>query len=218
LIFVGPQLPPGGAARWLSFDEVVWNGPPSVVSKVVLKRTYFDLETFFRTQLGIPDSPSRILLDELILLTRSESGSSISDEDHWHISRILKDISDIIAQNGRDETTNPPWISELVAYRIFPVRLASTRELQLRKLDEKKFYIPDRSGLLFGMFGSQVDMLELEKKISFSRIQPLLDNIQEIGSHYLDVAVSRTFSCVGERVRDIETQECYRMRASLISR
>ncbi|KAJ6593332.1 hypothetical protein B0H19DRAFT_1246120 [Mycena capillaripes] len=197
LIFV-PS--PGGEARWVSRSNVrvAWNGPPSVVTKFVLKHC-----------------PNDILLQELIALTRSSS--VVSHEDHKRVSYILKDISQIIAQSARDKTPNAPWISQLVAHRIFPVRLASTKELQLRRLDEK-FYIPDKRRLFFEMFGSQVDMLELHEEVKSHAIQPLLDAIPQIGLHDLDKAVSRASSWSNELVQDIETQENYLMRVPLIER
>jgi hypothetical protein len=186
-----------------------------MVSKVVLKRTYPEFQTFFRTQLAISDCPSDILLRELIALTRS--GPVISDEDHKRASHILRDISDVIMDSARRGVSKPPWISQLVAHRIFPVRVANTKKLHLRKLDEK-FYLPDRSRLFFEMFGNRVDMLELDEEVPFYTIQPLLDDIHQIGSHYLNGAVSRTSSSVGDRVQDVETQENYLTRAPLIAR
>ncbi|KAJ7655660.1 hypothetical protein DFH06DRAFT_1046179 [Mycena polygramma] len=211
LIFV--EATSGEEERWLSISDVVWSGPPSMVSKLALKRTYPGLENFFRIHLAIPDSPDDILMKELVAMT----GSVISDEDHKRVSHILRDISDIIAQRANDKVPNPPWISELATHRIFPVRLAASKELRLRKLDEK-FYIPDNSRLFFDMFGSRLDMLELDKKVSVSAIKSLLDFHQQLHSHYLDVAVSREPSPVSEGVPDVESQEGFLARIPFVER
>ncbi|KAJ7655665.1 hypothetical protein DFH06DRAFT_1132757 [Mycena polygramma] len=213
LIFVESSC--RGAARWLSRSDVVWNGPPSMVFKLVLKRIYPELHKFFRIQLEITDSPDDILLQELVAV--ASSGSAISKEDHKRVSHILKDIGHIIAQNVRDKVVIPPWISKLAAHRIFPVRLADSQELQLRKLDEK-FYISDKSKLFFDMFGSRLDMLELDKTVPSYTIQPLLDCLHRPDLLYLDVAVARTFSIRGEGIHDSETQEDFLERIPLIKR
>ncbi|KAJ6491690.1 hypothetical protein C8R47DRAFT_976213, partial [Mycena vitilis] len=215
LIFV--ESSSAGAARWLSRSDVVWNGPPSMVFKLVLKRIYPELHKFFRTQLQIADSPDDILLQELVSMT--SSGSAVSEEDHERVSHILKDIGHDIAQNVRDKVVNPPWISELAVHRIFPVRLAGSQELQFRKLNEK-FYIPDKSRRFSNMFGSRLDMLELDKKVPLYVIQPLLrlDCLQETCARYLDIAVARALYRSGEGVHDSETQEELLMRVPLIGR
>ncbi|KAJ7725654.1 hypothetical protein DFH07DRAFT_931477 [Mycena maculata] len=221
LIFVPPQSP-SGQGEWISRSNVVWSGgPPSMLSKVDLKRFYPELTTFFRHQLRIPPCPKDILFQELIALISScdSTGYVISNEVHRRVSHILEDISMIISQNALAKILNPPWISDLALHRIFPVRLAGTKQLKLRSLDEE-FYLPDTSGKFFSMFGTRVDMVELEEKFSLRRIRSLLetDHFRRVQSHYLDEAVSCQSACLGDRVPDIEIQEDYLMRANLIQR
>ncbi|KAJ7125259.1 hypothetical protein C8R44DRAFT_980460 [Mycena epipterygia] len=212
-----PKLPSVVESQWLSSFGVVWNGPPSMVSKLALRRFHPTLQNFFHHQLQIPDCPGDILFQELVAL--STSSATMSREEHNHVSQILQDISKMIAQRTRDKIPIPPWISKLVAHRIFPVRLASTRELQLRKLDET-FYVPDRSGKFFEMFGRRVDMLELDNEIPLFDIRPLLqtDVFRRIESRSLDIAVSFKSSSTGLHDLDIEIQEDYLMRAHLYTR
>ncbi|KAJ7503102.1 hypothetical protein B0H11DRAFT_1987795 [Mycena galericulata] len=219
LIFVPPSLPstPG---KWISKSDVVWGGPPSLHSKVDLKRSYPQLAGLFRTHLKIPDCPNDMLFHELVALatSSSRSGYAISTEDHRRVSHILDDIGRLIAQNLRSKTAPPSWVSKLLAHQIFPVRVAKGG-LQLRKLGEN-FYIPDKGGKLFEMFKGRVDMLELDEDTPFSPIRVLLqtDYFRQLQSRYLDVAVSCEYSSVGERVADTEIQEDYLMRAPLVQR
>ncbi|KAJ7032739.1 hypothetical protein C8F04DRAFT_645308 [Mycena alexandri] len=215
LIFIPSERPTEEAGRWLAISTVVWGGPPSMISKVDLQRSYPQLSTFFRTQLCILDCPNDILLQELIALTRT--GSVISVDAHEHLSHILEDISRVIYQSVVAKADNPAWISQLTSHRIFPVRVASTNALELRRLEEK-FYIPDENGFFFGIFRDEVDVLELHEKVPLYSIRELLQNIRQLGSRYLDVAVSCTSSPIGKPIEDIKIQQSYLLRAPLVER
>jgi hypothetical protein len=186
-------------------------------SKLDLKRVYPELHNFFCSQLRIQVPPNDILYQELVAICRS--APAISSEDHEHLCHILEDISDIVRPRFREKTVVPPWISKLVIHPIFPVRVAGTNGLQLRKLNQS-FYIPDISGMILEMFGTRVDVLELIKDTPLSSIGPLLKTnfFSDIESRYLDFAVACKPASVGERIPDIEIQEDFLRRADLIQR
>ncbi|KAJ7188854.1 hypothetical protein C8R46DRAFT_1055959 [Mycena filopes] len=198
LIFIPPGPLAERPGQWLPSSSVVWGGPPSMASR-----------------LRIPECPHDILLHEAIALTRT--GPGLSADGHERLSRVLQDISSIISQSAAQRRANPAWISQLTSHPIFPVRVAGSRALVLRKLEEK-FYIPDKGGVLFKIFGNEIDMLEPHTEVSWHGIHALLKSIPQLGLCYLDAAVSCTSSPGGRSVQDPEIQEHYLLRAPLIER
>lgn len=184
-------------------------------SRANLRHHYPRLATFFCSQLGIDSAPDSILLEDIIELT--STAPIISAGDHKDLSCILQDIGRIIDQSVKEHKPNPTWISKLTSHPLFPIRVASTKELELRALEEE-FYIRDENGFFFDIFRDEVDILELHSSVSSKQVQVFLRSIRELGTRYLDAAVTCSFSAAGERVEDSHVQENYLIRAPLIGR
>ena len=185
-----------------------------MTSKIAIKTIYPSLEKFFRTQLKVPSAGPDILAQELKSLGKQWKGTVIPALVKEQIYAILSNIAQVILADPRHI---PEWFTNLSDEDIFPVASLSKGLLLYGRGDH--FYIPDRSGKLLEMFGSQVPVLAPSDLTPFHRIQPILDSpCFSPQMQQLEGAVKQHSNTDGVRCLDVEATRKYTDRAKYIER
>jgi hypothetical protein len=158
--------------QWIAISDTVWNGPPSMTSKVSVKTLFPSLQKLFHTQLKIPTASPVILASELEALAVQWKGQTIPETVVERVSAILVDIGDTLSDDP--SALSPGLLHKLSSKGIFPVQCPSNGSI-LRAPDED-FYVPDPSGFFLEKFRSQVPFLSLSESTSLRRVQPFLQS------------------------------------------
>ncbi|KAF7978389.1 hypothetical protein HWV62_779 [Athelia sp. TMB] len=200
--------------KWFSLAETVWTGPPSMISKPVLKVAYPSLEKLFRLQLCLSSANSNILADEITLLAKKWRGKIIPVTVCDQVLSILHNIGQAITSHPLRE---PEWLASLVDESIFPVSVPSKGLVLCSRKDH--FYVPDRSGEFRDLFGSSVPLLSPSSVTPIQHIMPVLDCLI-FSSHmkYLESSVTVQSTISGDRALDCALTEKYQGRFSYIER
>lgn len=192
--------------------DVYWDGPPSMRSKAVIKRSYLHLGNFFFNKLGIVRAPSFALVDELHMIVARYRGGPVPSEGWEHVAEILADISDTV----REMPSIPGSFKVLAEIAAFPVRVPA-EGIALRPIDE--LYVPDRASKYANVFRERVALLDLPDSVPMTRIRPLLESdILKDRIRYLDPHVTERPQPQGKQVLDSDATQLYSSRVDYIAR
>lgn len=221
LIYVPPSHRIGQSqGRWVSSQEVFWDGPRSVISKTILEyiEVYRPLQKLFAQQLQIPPPPIDILWQELREISKKIGGDPLDPDNHRIVFAILKDIDDVI--DIKRKSINEPsfsWLTQLQNSPIFP---ATSPVGDLRLYDASKVYNPLGGKHLVDLFLGRVPILEAprDERLGVSRLGTLLSS--HVCSHMkvLCEEVHKEVIPSGTRMVDASSSERYLLRWPSVQR
>jgi hypothetical protein len=152
---------------------------------------------------------------ELKALSTKWKGLVISPAVNEHVSALLRDISDLIAESKPYEPS-PEWLRPLARDAIFPVEVPK-KGLILRACNDH-FYVPDRSGRYRAVFGRDIPLLSLGAPVTLHEIKPILDSSYFGSCIRLEQAVKRVALPNGPRDEDVSIRDKYASRYEFLER
>jgi len=210
LIFVSAK----DEKKWIHKSDAVWTKPPSMKSKVALKKFHPAFRKLFRFQLDVPIAGPEALTDELLTCCENWKGQNIPEDIKSDIFAMLHDVSHLVREGlpGSNEC-----VRKLSDHSIFPVKSPLQGSILCARNDH--FYIPDASGRFQSIFSSEVPLLDLPESCGLNDIQSVLDT-QYFDSHlkYLEKEVKHDSSLQGIQELDIHTTKKLASKAEFVAR